>query len=181
MDSISSNCVFHASVKHSHNNVLTSASEPSKQLSRRQKLKLENPQAYLQQRQRQNEQRRAKTALRQAKVERVMLMGIEVEYDTVIQGQMEKARARYQRYNQGPKRKGQNRPKLEKPYIPIRKLSPEKAEKMRSWKRNEKRRIALQLFTARNEARDCLSQFQQKVDDAHNQLNFAISLSLIHI
>ena len=99
-------------------------------------------------------------------------MGIEVEYDTVIRGQMEKARARYKRYNQGPKRKGQNRPKREKPYILIGKLSPEKAEKMRSWKRNEKRRSALRLFTARNEERDCLSQFQQKVDDAHN---FAIS------
>ena len=31
------------------------------------------------------------------------------------------------------------------------------------------------MFTARNEARDCLSRFQQKVDDAHNQLNFAIN------
>ena len=176
MDSISSNCVDHASVKQGHNNVLTIASEPSHQLSRRQKLKLENPQAYLQQRQQENEQRRAKTALRQAGVERAKLMGIEVEYDTVMRGQMEKARARYKRYNQGTKRKGQNRPKREKPYIPIGKLSPEKAEKMRSWKQNEKRRCALRLFTARNEARDCLSQFQQKVDDAHNQL-----LSLIHI
>ena len=96
MDSISSNCVDHASVKHSHNTVLTSASEPSKQLSRRQKLKLENPQAYLQQRQRENERRRAKIALRQAEVERAQLMGIEVEYDTVMRGQMENARAHYQ-------------------------------------------------------------------------------------
>ena len=88
---------------------------------------------------------------------------------------MEKARARYQRYNLGPKRKGQNRPKREKPYIPIGKLSPEKAEKMRSWKRNEKRRHALRLFTARNEARDHLSQFQQKAGEVQNQLNFAIS------
>ena len=101
MDSICSNCVDHASVKHSHHNVLTSAAEPSQQLSRCQKLKLENPQAYLQQQQRENEQRRAKTALCQAKVEQSKLMGTEVEYDTVIQGQMEKARARYKRYNQG--------------------------------------------------------------------------------
>ena len=46
---------------------------------------------------------------------------------------------------------------------------------MRSWKWNERRCIALQLFTARNEAQDCLSQFQQKLVDTHNQLNFAIS------
>ena len=91
MDSISSNCVHHASVKHSHINGLTSA-EPKK-LSQCQKLKLKNHEAYLQHHQRENEQRRAKTALRKFEVEQVKLMGIEVEYDTVIQGQMEKARA----------------------------------------------------------------------------------------